>query len=104
MKPAIKPSTMQELLARELHRQYRAAAKAMGVRGPQAHDHGVRDCGQVKFKYFYKRAALMLTRAKGHKQFNTLGDALDACNAVILTHCVRLGIDAEEYAVKSRTS
>lgn len=82
MKPPIKAETILDVLARELHRQYRAAAKAMGVKGAEAHDHGVRDCGAQKFHYFEKRAALMIKRA-GCRTPETLGEAESSLQAMV---------------------
>jgi hypothetical protein len=83
MKPERITEDVTELLARELHRQYRAAAKAMGVKGPEAHDHGPRDCGGMKWTYFRKRARLLIERAKCADPA-TLGQAEQAKDAMIL--------------------
>lgn len=82
---------IQDALARELHRQYRAAAKAMGIKGPEAHDHGVRDCGAKKFKYFRKRAALLLKRSASLNP-KTLGQAEENLNAMILIRRSDVGL------------
>lgn len=83
MKLSIEAANVEDQLARELHRQYRAAAKAMGVKGPKGHDHGVRDCGAKKFKYFQKRAALLVKRATCITP-DTWGQAEENLNALIL--------------------
>ncbi len=97
MKPHRETNEITELLARELHRQYRAAAKAMGSKGPQAHDHGVRDCGQQKFKYFVKRARLLIVRASCRTP-ETLGQAEEALQAMILIR--RCIVDGEPIKSK----
>src|SRR4051812_16012264 len=96
MKPSIKATSLEELLARELHRQYRAAAKSNGIKGIQAHDHGPRDCGALKFKYFQKRAKLMLKRANTKPLSATLGEMLDSRNAEILSYCIQFNFDASD--------
>lgn len=82
-KPSIDPVGVADQLARELHRQYRAAAKAMGVKGAEAHDHGVRDCGQKKFNYFRKRAKILIKRANCTTP-ETWGQAEENLNALVL--------------------
>lgn len=90
-----------ELLAEELHRQYRAAEKSMnraktiwraGVKIPNPnvllHDHGFASCG--KQAYFRKRARLILKRA-GMTDHSTLGEAEETLNAIVLKKAV-LGI------------
>jgi hypothetical protein len=86
--------TVQERLAIELHRQYRAAEKAMNRaklvwrKGKQIpnpnlllHDHGWTACG--KQKYFRKRAALVIARAEC-KHPETLGEAEQALDSAVL--------------------
>jgi hypothetical protein len=87
MKRDKESKNVSELLAQELHRQYRATAKAMGVKGPEAHDHGVRDCGTIKFNYFIKRANLIIKRASCNNP-KTLGQAEENLNALILARRV----------------
>jgi hypothetical protein len=84
-----------ELLAEELHRQYRAAEKALnkqthslyraGVLLPNEnrllHDHGWTACG--KQEYFRKRAALMVKRATDSST-QTLGEAEASLSAALL--------------------
>jgi hypothetical protein len=93
MKPPIEPNSVTETLARELHRQYRAAAKAMGVNGPAAHDHGPRDCGGKSFKYFWKRARLILKRASCNSP-ETLGQAEENLSSMVLARRLAVGLDA----------
>lgn len=71
-------------LAEELHRQYRAAEKALSrVTGNRLlHDHGFEACS--KQKYFVKRAALMLRRASGNELNETLGAAYASLDAQLL--------------------
>lgn len=96
MKPPIKAETVLEILARELHRNYRAAAKAMGVIGSQAHDHGVRDCGARQFHYFEKRAALILKRSTMPHPEN-VGQAEERLSAMILFK--RMIVEAPNFIV-----
>ncbi len=87
--------TTAELLARELHRQYRAAEKALnkaaktlwraGVQLPNTnkllHDHGWDACG--KQTYFLRRANLMVKRASDRTPA-TLGQAEQCLDAALL--------------------
>jgi hypothetical protein len=50
------------ILAEELHRQYRAAEKALRPVHELSHDHGFGNCANKK--YFYKRAKLIIKRSK----------------------------------------
>ena len=70
-----------ELFAKQLHENYRAACKAMGVTGPEAHDHGYNDCGGLKQKYFIKRAKLLIASSKITNP-QTLGEAEAAMQAL----------------------
>lgn len=75
--------TVEELLTWELHRQYRAAAKHMGLKGAVAHDHGPIDCGNIKMSYFRKRAQEIIKRSTmPHPE--TLGQTEARLNAMIL--------------------
>lgn len=66
---------IEELLAKQLHENFRAACKSMKVpKGPHAHDHGWCDCGNLKKQYFRKRARLIMDRA-GNPCPTTLGEA-----------------------------
>lgn len=75
--------TVAELLTWELHRQYRATAKHMGLKGAVAHDHGPIDCGNIKMSYFRKRANEIIKRST-MKNPETLGEAEIRLNAMIL--------------------
>jgi hypothetical protein len=88
-----------ENLATELHRQYRAAEKAMNRtkkvwrKGKQIpnhnlllHDHGWSSCG--KREYFRKRARLVIARAKMRNP-ETLGQAEEKLAANILERRLR---------------
>jgi hypothetical protein len=92
--PAMARIELVEMLAAELHRQYRAAEKAMnraktiwrgGVQIPNPnrllHDHGWSSCG--KRDYFRKRAALIMRRASCTNP-ETLGEAETALQAAVL--------------------
>lgn len=81
-----------KLLAKQLHENYRAACKAMGVKGPEGHDHGYNDCGGRKQEYFIKRAYLMVKRAG--QESVTLGDAEQTLQASVFLHRLRLGISS----------
>lgn len=70
-----------EMIAKQLHENYRAACKAMGVTGPQAHDHGYVDCGTKKKQYFIKRAKILCMRM-GTTNPTTLGEAEQALQAL----------------------
>lgn len=67
-----------ENLAMELHRQYRAADKALG---DARHDHGWRSCADKK--YFRNRARLVIARATCTDP-QTLGQAEENLNALVL--------------------
>jgi hypothetical protein len=69
-----------ELVAKQLHENFRAACKAMGVKGAIAHDHGYCDCGSKKKQYFLKRARILMMRA-GTLKPETLGEAEQALQA-----------------------
>jgi len=75
------------LLAKELHREYRAAEKALrttdvlGRRPYYQHDHGWDGCHRQK--YFTERAALVIKRAACHDP-QTLCEAEQALDATIL--------------------
>ncbi len=85
--------TTAELLARELHRQYRAAFKALhtgrnksgSIGAPKnciaEHDHGWDACG--KQTYFLRRANLMVKRASDRAP-STLGQAEQCLDAALL--------------------
>ncbi len=78
--------TVAERLAIELHRQYRAAEKALngprsGEELPLAHDHGWEHCN--KKAYFTKRAELIIKRAAVRNP-DTLGEAEQALDATVL--------------------
>lgn len=75
-------------IAWELHRQYRATAKHMGLKGAIAHDHGPIDCGSHKMSYFIKRATLMVKRVKGMP--TTWGEAEARLSAYILLIRMRI--------------
>lgn len=68
-----------EILAAELHRQYRAAEKALNPY--HIHDHGWQACG--KKKYFLQRAAMIIKRAKCTDP-QTLGEAEQSLAALVL--------------------
>ncbi len=83
-----------EMLATELHRQYRAAEKAMNrakklwrggkqISNPNLllHDHGWASCGQRK--YFHRRAELIIKRSSCVNP-STLGEAEEALSAAVL--------------------
>lgn len=72
--------TVQNELAKELHRQYRAAEKALAGRGLK-HDHGWDGC-HVK-SYFWHRANLILKRANVRNP-RTLGEAEEALQNTVL--------------------
>lgn len=76
------------LLAKELHREYRAAEKALTAPEPQPghvlklrHDHGWDGCHRQS--YFIKRAELVIKRAACRAP-ETLGEAEQALDATIL--------------------
>jgi hypothetical protein len=92
--PTVEHVKLVELLAAELHRQYRAAEKAMnraktiyraGKRIPNPnlllHDHGWLSCG--KRRYFQRRAELVMRRAACAAP-QTLGEAEQALQAAVL--------------------
>lgn len=81
--PLTEMKTVEELLTWELHRQYRATAKHMGLRGAIAHDHGPIDCGNIKMSYFRKRAKEIIRRSTMSHPEN-LGEAEQRLNAMIL--------------------
>ena len=70
-----------ELFAKQLHENYRATAKAMGITGPEGHDHGWVDCGTNRKKYFIKRAKLLIARSQIIDP-KTLGEAESALQAL----------------------
>jgi hypothetical protein len=77
-----------EMLAAELHRQYRATEKAMHRDGTKSshpncfmHDHGFASCS--KQKYFRKRARLIMRRASCTDP-QTLGEAEETLQAAVL--------------------
>lgn len=72
--------TPLELVAKQLHENFRAACKAMGVKGKIAHDHGYCDCGGKKKQYFLNRARILMMRA-GTTEPKTLGEAEQALQA-----------------------
>ena len=91
---------VQEELAMELHRQYRAAEKSLNRaptvwrKGKQIpnpnlllHDHGWTACG--KQKYFRKRAALIIKRATCESPA-TLGEAEQQLASAILERRLRV--------------
>lgn len=83
------------LLAEELHRQYRAAEKALTPPGTAAefglrHDHGWEHC-QSK-DYFHKRATLMVKRAHVDNP-ETLGEAEQILSATVLLR--RLSVEGK---------
>lgn len=63
-----------ELLAKQLHENHRAICKSLKISGPEAHDHGYCDCGNLKKNIFRKRAKVIYNRSL---QYNptTLGEA-----------------------------
>jgi hypothetical protein len=88
--------TVAERLAVELHRQYRAAEKALngprsGEALPLAHDHGWEHCN--KKQYFRKRADLVIKRAAVRNP-GTLGEAEQALDATVLYR--RLAVEGWE--------
>lgn len=84
-------SEIVELLAKQLHENFRAACKAMEVpEGPYAHDHGWRDCGTRRKQYFMKRARLLLKRATNDNP-QTLGEAEQNFQALIFARRSAVG-------------
>lgn len=90
--------TVREMLAVELHRQYRAAEKAMlrAATGRASmnlliHDHGWSACS--KQSYFLKRADLIMKRATCTDPF-TLGEAEQALDAAVLQRRLIVGLPA----------
>jgi hypothetical protein len=83
----VRPSPVTELLAQQLHREYRAAEKACrctdvaGERPYYQHDHGWEGCH--KKQYFRRRAALLAVRADVNNP-TTLGEAEQALAATVL--------------------
>lgn len=97
-----------ETLAAQLHREYRAAEKAMNRKGTFAkrlrrkgvevksanlslHDHGWSACS--KQQYFLNRAKLVLSRA-GNNDALTLGEAEEALQAQVLKRRLLVGLEA----------
>jgi hypothetical protein len=70
------------LVAKQLHEDFRAACKSMGITGPNAHDHGFNDCGARKSIYFVKRARLLCKRSHCTKP-ETLGEAEQTLQAKV---------------------
>ena len=92
--PVAKPGNFSvvEMLAEELHKQYRAAFKALhrpsGTRYLNEHDHGWLACH--KRTYFLRRAALLIKRASVINP-ETLGDAEVALAATVFLRRLRVG-------------
>jgi hypothetical protein len=83
-----------ELLAKQLHEDFRAACKAMKVpKGPHAHDHGFGDCGNRKAAYFRKRALLLLERSQNANP-ETLGQAEQNFQALVVLRRRVVGLEA----------
>lgn len=80
---ALEPVT--ELIAEELHRHYRAAAKALGAPGKvnADHNHGWEACWPQCQRYFRRRAALLIKRAHCENP-ETLGEAEQILAATVL--------------------
>lgn len=84
-----------ELLAKQLHENFRAACKAMGIKhAPETHDHGYGDCGNKKKEYFRKRARLMLKRSMCFNPLN-LGEAEQGFQARIFIRRAAVGLDTD---------
>lgn len=93
MKLPAKITALTERLAIELHRQYRAAEKALNGKTPDdkypalkdgvtlRHDHGWEGCHRQV--YFIRRALLIIKRAEC-KDPETLGEAEQALDATVL--------------------
>jgi hypothetical protein len=85
-----------ELLASQLHREYRAAEKScrctdeIGHRPYYQHDHGWTKCHRQK--YFLRRAAMLIKRAAVTSP-ETLGDAECALTASVLIR--RLSVEGK---------
>lgn len=87
----MKEEEIVELLAKQIHENFRAACKALEVpRGPHAHDHGFCDCGNLKKEYFRKRARLMLVRARCINP-ETLGEAEQNLQALVFARRSAVG-------------
>lgn len=69
----------ESILAEELHRQYRAADKAL--EGSNKHDHGWTACRNKR--YFTRRARLIIQRA-AIRNPDTLGEAEVALQSTVL--------------------
>jgi hypothetical protein len=81
-----------EMIAKQLHENYRATCKAMGVpHSPPSHDHGYGDCGNRKKEYFRKRAYLLLKRAKNLTP-ETLGEAESNMQALVFLKRTHVGL------------
>lgn len=89
-------SPVIEILAQELHRNYRAAEKSLrttdvvGERAYMQHDHGWEGCHRQK--YFRKRAALLIKRSVVVNP-ETLGEAEQALSATVLLR--RLAVEGK---------
>lgn len=87
---------VHELIAQELHRQYRAAEKALrctdvtGERPYLQHDHGWEHCHRQE--YFHKRSALMIKRTHVENP-ETLGEAEQILAATVLLR--RLSVEGK---------
>ena len=81
----------QEAVAKQLHENFRAACKAMGVpKGAYTHDHGWCDCGNRKRAYFRNRARILIERSK-LKSPETLGQAEQALQALVYLRRTAVG-------------
>jgi len=90
----LRPSPVTEQLAQQLHREYRAAEKALrctdvaGERPYLQHDHGWEGCH--KKQYFRQRASRLMVRADAINP-TTLGDAEQALAATVLIRRLSVG-------------
>lgn len=74
-----------ELLAKQLHENHRAICKSLKIKGPEAHDHGFIDCGNIKKEVFRKRARVIWNRSLQHHA-ETLSEAESNFQAVVFLH------------------
>lgn len=80
------------VLAEELHRQYRAAEKAMRAPFDLFHDHGYAKC--CNKKYFHNRAKLIIKRSHLNNP-ECLSQAEEALYAMILKRRIAVGITTD---------
>lgn len=81
-----------DIVAKQLHENFRAACKAMGVpKGPHAHDHGYNDCGNRKQEYFRKRARVLINRSM-NKLPGCLGEAESNLQALVFLKRTERGL------------